>query len=76
MKSLIIILAGLYVAWRCTDVTSGNFLANTVCPVLVLSFLVALAVWLVMKADFGEKSGDIGGDGGGFGGSDGGDGGC
>lgn len=73
MKSLIVILIGLFVTWHYTDLSSDNAFQSVLLPILVFIFLVAFAMWLVLKAGFGRRvdrdgysgSGD-GGDGGGF----------
>ena len=74
MKSLIVILLGLFTSWHYSDLESESTLYNLVAPIGVFVFLVSLCLWLVLKAGFGEKtdgngfigsSSDFGGDGGG-----------
>lgn len=78
MKSLIIIVLGLWGSWYFTDISSSNFLYNALAPFGVFIFLCALLVWLVTKAGLGGKTDSGGSAGGFFGGGDsgGGDGGC
>ncbi len=80
MKHLIIILAGLYLSWRLTDLASEDVLSGMVAPIAVFVFLVALLAWLLIKTGLSGRDsagGFYGGDGGGFGGDGGGgDGGC
>ena len=72
MKSLIVILLGLYGSWHVTDLASDSSLQRVLAPLGVVIFFIALAIWLVLKAGFGAQanrsgsffSGD-GGDGGG-----------
>ena len=74
MKSLIIILIGLYSSWHFTDLSSESSLYSIVAPIGVFVFFISLALWLVLKAGFGGKADSSGGNlgsGGGFdGGSD------
>jgi hypothetical protein len=77
MKSLIIIIIGLYASWHYTDLSSSNVLISALAPFGVFIFLVCFAIWLVLKAGFGARTDDrgyfsrgtdFGGDGGGDGG--------
>jgi hypothetical protein len=63
MKSLIIILAGLWASWHFAELGSGNALTGVIAPLGVIGFLIALALWLVLKVGFGAKANvsDIGG---------------
>lgn len=79
MKSLAIILIGLFVSYYVTDISSEVTAYRVFAPLGGMLFLIALALWLVLKAGAGKKSDSSSGGGGGFfGGGDGvgGDGGC
>ena len=75
MKSLLIILIGLYASWHYTDLSSENSVYSVLAPLGIFVFLISLGFWLVVKAGLSGRSdggsGFHGGDGG-FGG----DGGC
>ncbi|SEQ13553.1 hypothetical protein SAMN03080615_00584 [Amphritea atlantica] len=80
MKSIVIILAGLWISWHYTDLHSDQTLFNMVAPLGVLIFGASLAVWLVLRMGSGgrgSRSDGYSGDSGGFfdGDSGGGDGG-
>ena len=81
MKSLLVILIGLFTSWRYTDLSSDSSLCSVLAPLGVFVFLVSLGAWLVLKAGFGGRTdggaGSHGGEGG-FGGDGGfgGGGGC
>lgn len=72
MKSFLIILAGLFLSWYFTDLSSDSSFQNILAPIFLFVFLIALAIWLILKAGFGKRidDNDFGGGGGGF------DGGC
>jgi len=74
MKSLIIILIGLYASWHFTDLSSESSLYSILAPVGVFVFFISLALWLVLKAGFGGKTDSsgahLGSDGGFDGGGD------
>lgn len=72
MKSLIVILTGLYISWRFTDLESESLLLSGLAPFGVFVFLVAFCMWLVLKAGFGARTSSGDGAGGTF--SEGGDG--
>ena len=78
MISWIIILSGLLSSWYFTDLQSEPALTNTLCPLLVIAFSVALFIKFITT--FGNSKNGGGGDGGSGGSfSDGGgfgDGGC
>lgn len=79
MKLFVVIVVGLFLSWHYTDLSSESAFRSVFLPILVFLFLVALAMWLVLKAGFGSRvdrdgtyGGGAGGDGGGFfGGGDG-----
>lgn len=74
MKSLIIILIGLFTCWHFTDLSADSTLQNLVAPLGLMFFIIALTIWLVLKAGLGRNIsysdsssadfGDFGGDGG------------
>lgn len=78
MKSLMIILAGLYGSWHFTDLSSASALYRVFAPFCVFVFLVALLIWLISRGFGGNTHGGDGdggfwggdGDGGGDGGGD------
>lgn len=74
MKSLTIILVGLWLSWSYTNLSSSSALESVVCPVLVFVFLVSLAFWVVARFESGSGhggGGTVGDDcGGGDGGGD------
>jgi apolipoprotein N-acyltransferase len=72
MFSWIITLSGLGLSWHFTDLESGIFLQNVVCPILVGLFLIIALVKASTHLSSGRSSGDSGGFFDGFGG----DGGC
>jgi len=79
MKSLIIIIVGLLLSWKYTNLSSPSALESMVCPVLVFVFLVSLALWVVVKFESGSGRsgpGSFGPSGGDCGGGDGGGGDC
>lgn len=77
MKSLLFILAGLFLSWHYTDLYSANSYHSLWAPLGVMVFAIALAIWLVIYAGFGRSADNDGGFGGGSGGDSGGfDGGC
>lgn len=45
MKSLAIILVGLYLSWRYTNVQSEQSLYSVWAPLACMAFLLALVVW-------------------------------
>lgn len=81
MRSLIVILLGLYGSWDAIDLNSKSVLHNAIAPLAFVLFLIGLAVWLALKLgpgsggydsgsgwdgnDFSDGGGDSGGDGGG-----------
>lgn len=75
MKSLLIIVIGLFASWHFTDLSSDSTLYSVLAPLGVFIFLISLGIWLVLKAGFGRRddggAGYLGSDGG-----YGGDGGC
>jgi hypothetical protein len=56
MKSLIIIVIGLYVSWHYTDLESENIIFSGLAPFGVVIFLISLCLWLVLKAGFGART--------------------
>jgi len=74
MKSLLIILIGLFVSWYYTDLSSKSSVYSLLAPLGVFVFLIALGFWLVAKAGCGGRAdgssgyhgcdGGFGGDGG------------
>lgn len=74
MKSLIIILIGLYASWHYTELTSESAIYSALAPFGVFVFLISLCFWLVLKGGCGDRSdggsgchggeGGFGGDGG------------
>lgn len=65
MKTLAVILVGLYVSWRYTDVQSEQALHSVWAPLACMVFLLALVVWA-----FGRLAVNAaGGSGGGYSGS-------
>ncbi|MES9942975.1 MAG: hypothetical protein ABW104_05585 [Candidatus Thiodiazotropha sp. 6PLUC2] len=75
MISWLVIVVGLYLSWNFTELESASSLQNTLCPILVFLFLIALLVKIVFL--MGPSSGrDVGSGGGGFFGGDGGGGDC
>ncbi|WP_428036604.1 hypothetical protein [Amphritea sp.] len=72
MKSIIVILAGLWTSWRYTDLYSDQTLFNMIAPLGVFIFLISLLLWLLLmtplggragRADgYGSDSSDFGGD--------------
>lgn len=75
MKSLIIILVGLYASWHYTELTSESAVYSVLAPFGVFVFLISLGFWLVLKGGYGGRSDGGSGYHGGEGGF-GGDGGC
>ncbi|WP_417225486.1 hypothetical protein [Amphritea sp.] len=51
MKSLVIILASLWVSCRYTDLYSGDVLYNLAAPVGLIVGVISLTLWLVMHVD-------------------------
>lgn len=72
MKGLLFIIAGLICSWYFIDLEASSSFNRIFAPLLLVVFLIALAVWLVMRAGFGRKTGRRGGLGGDLGGFDGG----
>ena len=70
MKSLIIILVGLVSCLWSSDFSSSDTWTSILAPIASGIFLIALLLWLVLNAGFGQKSRNLGGFGG-EGGSDG-----
>lgn len=62
MKSLIIIMTGLFGSWHYMDISSEHAFYAAICPILFILFLIAAALWLVMKAGFGGRTSSRGGD--------------
>lgn len=56
MKSSIFILAALSLSWYFTDLDAEGSLKSKLAPLGVIVFLIALALWLVLKAGFGGKA--------------------
>lgn len=56
MKSLIIILMGLYGSWHYMDVLSKHGFNSVFAPLMFMVFLVSLAVWVIVKANLGEEA--------------------
>ena len=73
MKSLIIILIGIYFCWQYTDLSSENLLPGVLAPLGFTVFLISLLLWLVLHTPVGRSSGDVGFFGGGGDGGGGGD---
>ncbi len=73
MKSLIIILIGIYFCWQYTDLSSENLLSGVLAPLGFTVFLISLLLWLVLHTPVGRSSGDVGFFGGGGDGGGGGD---
>ncbi len=48
MKSLLIILVGLVLSVRYTDLSSDSAIASLVAPFGIFIFFISLALWLVM----------------------------
>ena len=68
MKSLVIILIGIYFCWQYTDLSSENLLPGVLAPLGFTVFLISLLLWLLLHTPVGRSNGDggfIGGDGGG-----------
>ena len=63
MKSLLLILTALALSWQFSELGAENALQGIVAPLGVALSLVALALWLVLKAGFGARtsSRDVGG---------------
>lgn len=70
MKSLFIIIIGVYFSWQYTDLASESTLNSVIAPIGLFVFIISLCLWLVLKAGFGSKTdsdgGYSGGDGGDF----------
>jgi hypothetical protein len=49
MKALVIILAGLYGAWHFTDLNADSGWYNTVAPLMVAGFFLALLFWVILR---------------------------
>ncbi|MFV1872496.1 MAG: hypothetical protein ACMZ64_04090 [Oleiphilus sp.] len=56
MKSLIIIMIGLYGSWHFMDISSEHALYAALCPILFILFLISAALWLVTKAGFDRRT--------------------
>ena len=70
MKSLLIILAGLFFCWHFTNISSEGIFQSVIAPIGLFIFIISFAIWLVLNAGFGRNidnnHGGFGGDGGGF----------
>lgn len=51
MKSLVVILAGLWGSCRYTDLYSSDMLFNLMAPLGLVVFVIWLTFWLVVHAD-------------------------
>ena len=63
MKSLLLILTALALSWHFSELGAEDAVQGIVAPLGVVISLIALALWLVLKAGFGTKtnSRDVGG---------------
>ncbi|MDJ0834278.1 MAG: hypothetical protein QNJ69_12195 [Gammaproteobacteria bacterium] len=79
MKSLVLILTGMFLCWHYTDLASDGTLQGVLAPLGFIFFLVSLLIWLILRLPLGRGSSDSGyidsGGGGDWGGGDGGGGG-
>ena len=71
MKSLIIITIGFLACWYLTVQGSDSVLRGVLAAIGVVVFLIALAIWLVLRTGLGARTGssysggsDLGGGGG------------
>lgn len=55
MKSIIVILAGLWTCWRYTNLYSDQTLFNMIAPLGVFIFLISLLLWLVLMTPLGGR---------------------
>ena len=74
MKSLMVILLGLFASWHFTELGTDDIFRAYISPIAFCILLMALAVWLVLKAGFGSRTDNSGShySGGGFDGDSGG----
>lgn len=72
MKSLVIILIGIYLSWLYTDLSSEQLLPGVLAPLGLTVFIISLLLWLVLNTTVGHSTGDSGFFSGGDGGGDGG----
>ncbi len=56
MRTLIIIVIGLVASWYYTDLSADNGFNSLLAPLLLILCLISLALWLVLKAGFGNRS--------------------
>ena len=59
MKSLLVILLGLYGSWHFIDLSSKNSMQNVIAPLFFVLFLIAFFIWLTMRTSSGSNGGSF-----------------